>query len=512
VEEDHGSFFVGKLFDRPLRSQAEERTFIYGEVFEDSPAAAQAGQQVMLDWAPGGVSSYIASKYLRSLPDGHVSIQGSEGAVRRKKQLEKQFPLHDVEPGQCHQLSQGEMESMSSYVENVKRNVAGQGVIQELGDENCSNHRNLHADAYHHEKPQEQGERNTPSPPPSQPPPPMSLLNTNTLSYTLAGTHLNNRPPKLENSSTSATLQTTPNKPRHFLSPHLYQNIRKGSTGSSIASSPSPPPLSPTPSTWFCSGCDGQMNPGEIAIFAERAGHNKCWHSNCFSCTQCGEMLEDLLYFYNNGKLFCGRDFANLMKIPRCSACDELIFCPQYTFAEDRFWHEDHFCCWICDVALAGHEYIPVDGQPHCLACWQERHGKVCSACGDCIHPQAQRVELGEEQWHATGKCFKCGVCGDSLMGGKVSRRRGLLVCSKECGEKVESRTVGVQDQGRIRYESKGEKKSKHKQDCTSVQKNSFSPSTSSINKNGFPAAKYLQRTDGSTCTDPAYTGYSTIV
>ena len=99
------------MFFRPLRSQAEERTFIYGEFFDADPAANVDYKEVLLDWAPAGLPSYISSAYLRSLPEGHVSLQGSEGAVRRKKQLEKQFPLHDVEPGQCHQLSQGEMDS-----------------------------------------------------------------------------------------------------------------------------------------------------------------------------------------------------------------------------------------------------------------------------------------------------------------------------------------------------------------------------------------------------------------
>ena len=37
-------------------------------------------------------------------------MQGSEAAVRRMKQLEKQFPLHDVEPDKCHQLSQPEID------------------------------------------------------------------------------------------------------------------------------------------------------------------------------------------------------------------------------------------------------------------------------------------------------------------------------------------------------------------------------------------------------------------
>ena len=102
------------LYRRPLRSKEEERTFIYGDVF-DTPdggdAADRVDERVLLSWAPSGVSTSVASEYLRSLPEGHVSLEGSLGAVRRFKQLEKQFPLHDVEPGFCHQLSQGEMES-----------------------------------------------------------------------------------------------------------------------------------------------------------------------------------------------------------------------------------------------------------------------------------------------------------------------------------------------------------------------------------------------------------------
>ena len=85
----------------------------------------------------------------------------------------------------------------------------------------------------------------------------------------------------------------------------------------------------------------------------------------------------DLLYFYHSGNVYCARDFAAIAKIPRCGACDELIFALEYTGAEDKVWHLKHFCCWECDRPLAGHKYISVDGQPHCLHCYQTKHGKV---------------------------------------------------------------------------------------------------------------------------------------
>ena len=181
-------------------------------------------------------------------------------------------------------------------------------------------------------------------------------------------------------------------------------------------------------------------------MFAERAGENKCWHTTCFSCTKCGEMLEDLLYFFKDGQLFCGRDFAEIMNIPRCSACDELIFSSSYTLAEDKFWHEDHFCCWLCDRGLAGQAYIPVGGQPYCMECWQGRYGKHCQACRQYIQPQDKGVQLGEQHWHARGECFRCGVCGNSLMGGRVARRGGVVVCGQECGEVAKHRADAVRE------------------------------------------------------------------
>lgn len=89
------------------------------------------------------------------------------------------------------------------------------------------------------------------------------------------------------------------------------------------------------------------------------------------------EMLADLIYFFADDDVFCGRHYAEKMEIPRCKACDELIFAPEYTSAEGASWHMDHFCCWLCDTPLAGHQYTPIEGQPHCLDCYQKKYGKV---------------------------------------------------------------------------------------------------------------------------------------
>lgn len=52
-----------------------------------------------------------------------------------------------------------------------------------------------------------------------------------------------------------------------------------------------------------------------------------------------GDLLADLVYFYHQDNIYCGRDLADILKIPRCKACDELIFTKEYTLAEGATFH-----------------------------------------------------------------------------------------------------------------------------------------------------------------------------
>ena len=62
---------------------------------------------------------------------------------------------------------------------------------------------------------------------------------------------------------------------------------------------------------------------GEVAVFASRAGEEKCWHPGCFVCCVCNNLLVDLIYFFKDGNIYCGRHYAECYK-PRCAACDEV--------------------------------------------------------------------------------------------------------------------------------------------------------------------------------------------
>uniref|UniRef100_A0AAY5KTR1 LIM and cysteine-rich domains 1 n=1 Tax=Esox lucius TaxID=8010 RepID=A0AAY5KTR1_ESOLU len=76
-------------------------------------------------------------------------------------------------------------------------------------------------------------------------------------------------------------------------------------------------------SEYHCSGC-GQLAPGDTpVVHAEWAGYDKQWHPTCFVCSECRETLVDLVYFWRQGELLCGRHYCQRVR-PRCSGCDEV--------------------------------------------------------------------------------------------------------------------------------------------------------------------------------------------
>ncbi|KAJ8379114.1 hypothetical protein AAFF_G00231190, partial [Aldrovandia affinis] len=178
--------------------------------------------------------------------------------------------------------------------------------------------------------------------------------------------------------------------------------------------------------------CGGQINGGDIAVFASRAGHVVCWHPHCFVCSMCNELLVDLIYFYQDGKIFCGRHHAECLK-PRCSACDEIIFADECTEAEDRHWHMKHFCCSECETVLGGQRYIMKEGRPYCCSCFQALFAEYCDVCSEHIGIDQGQMAYDGQHWHATESCFCCARCKKSLLGRPFLPKQGQIFCSRSC-------------------------------------------------------------------------------
>ncbi|XP_040499368.1 prickle-like protein 4 [Ursus maritimus] len=141
-----------------------------------------------------------------------------------------------------------------------------------------------------------------------------------------------------------------------------------------------------------CEKCRERLRPGEYRVFAARAGERRRWHPACFACQACGQALMNLIYFYHDGLLYCGRHHAELLR-PRCPACDQLIFSRRCTEAEGRRWHENHFCCQDCAGPLGGGRYALPGGSPCCPSCFESRYSDAGSSQAPTLEG---RASLGE--------------------------------------------------------------------------------------------------------------------
>lgn len=207
----------------------------------------------------------------------------------------------------------------------------------------------------------------------------------------------------------------------------IYENI-PSSYG--IGSSVNEPKAAMT-----CKTCEQPIFTGTVAVKAHRAGNEVAWHPRCFTCFKCGDLLADLVYFFHQGNIYCGRDLAEVLNFERCGACDEIIWSKEYTSAEGSSFHVKHFCCYHCDTPLAGKQYTPDDqtNMPLCLDCYGLYYAEKCKNCQRSISPDEEAVSFQKSHWHKS--CFNCAgaKCGKSLIGGRFCIKFDLPFCSAAC-------------------------------------------------------------------------------
>ncbi|XP_069062444.1 LIM and cysteine-rich domains protein 1 isoform X2 [Pleurodeles waltl] len=121
-----------------------------------------------------------------------------------------------------------------------------------------------------------------------------------------------------------------------------------------------------------CELCKVAVPKDDLVVYADRAGYERHWHPACFICCKCREPLVDLIYFWKNNNVWCGRHYSEMVR-SRCVACDEIIFSQDYEQAEGLTWHKKHFSCFDCEELLIGRPYVLDKDVPLCGACSQAR-------------------------------------------------------------------------------------------------------------------------------------------
>ncbi|XP_062977573.1 LIM and cysteine-rich domains protein 1 isoform X1 [Elgaria multicarinata webbii] len=123
----------------------------------------------------------------------------------------------------------------------------------------------------------------------------------------------------------------------------------------------------------FCELCKHVLPIDCPVVYADRASYDHQWHPACFVCSKCSEPLVDLIYFWNNRDICCGRHYCESIR-PRCAACDEIIFSEDYQQVEGLTWHKQHFTCLGCETLLTGKPFILEATNLLCTTCSKNKN------------------------------------------------------------------------------------------------------------------------------------------
>ena len=73
-----------------------------------------------------------------------------------------------------------------------------------------------------------------------------------------------------------------------------------------------------------------------------------------------------------------------LFKLINCHLIQEINF-EEFTRANGRYYHPEHFQCWQCAVVLSGEKYYGCGVYPMCLTCYDVQLAKPCRCCKGAI-------------------------------------------------------------------------------------------------------------------------------
>ncbi|KAG4099986.1 hypothetical protein H8356DRAFT_1663471 [Neocallimastix lanati (nom. inval.)] len=157
------------------------------------------------------------------------------------------------------------------------------------------------------------------------------------------------------------------------------------------------------------------------------------FHQDCFVCQQCLMPFADGIYFENDEGVFCEYD-NNVLFGKRCGKCGQIIL-GKYLNAMNMTWHTDHFTCEECGCYLANMKFVNKNGKPFCKPCYEmikarEEKNKR-EACGKCKKPIApeELLILKGVRYHAFH--FPCTIC-NCLLTSDCKEYEGKLYCKKD--------------------------------------------------------------------------------
>jgi len=188
---------------------------------------------------------------------------------------------------------------------------------------------------------------------------------------------------------------------------------------------------------WTCKNCGDRL--GDEFHSAKDGVNGLC--DNCFfKCAHCNNTIRDK---YIPEKDLKYHPDCHVQAFTKCVGCGNVITGQYIRAKNDRPYHLNCFTCTQCGTLIESN-YIEKNGRPFCTDCGQPKSNSqsatrtlnVCSGCGNTIDQyQSMLINVGDKNFHED--CFKCDSCGVTLVNYRsgneinfVQKRDGTNLCN----------------------------------------------------------------------------------
>ncbi|PKU42227.1 four and a half lim domains protein 1 isoform x2 [Limosa lapponica baueri] len=180
-----------------------------------------------------------------------------------------------------------------------------------------------------------------------------------------------------------------------------------------------------------CKGCFKPIIAGDQNVEYKKM----VWHKDCFTCSQCKQVIGSGSFFPKGDDFYCvschEHKFAKT-----CAKCKNPITSGGLTYQEQP-WHSECFICSNCKKQLGGKRFTAVEDEFYCVECYKECVAKKCAGCKNPITGFGRGtsvVNYEDESWH--DYCFKCTKCARGLANKRFVCHNGKIYCA-ECPKRL---------------------------------------------------------------------------
>ncbi|NXQ31517.1 FHL1 protein, partial [Alaudala cheleensis] len=109
---------------------------------------------------------------------------------------------------------------------------------------------------------------------------------------------------------------------------------------------------------------------------------NSYWHNNCFRCFKCYmSLVNEPFMLWENNKVWCSNCTA-AEDAPRCKGCFKPIIAgDQNVEYKKMVWHKDCFTCSQCKQVIGSGSFFPKGDEFYCVSCHEHKFAKTCAKC-----------------------------------------------------------------------------------------------------------------------------------